>query len=302
MTGRAQRGQQVRKALIPAAGRGTRFLPLTKAVPKELAPIVSTPALEFVVAEAAGNGVADVLVVVGPDKGAIAEYFAANPQLQAALEAKGDGESLDILRRLGALARIQQVEQTQPRGLGDAVAHGEAFAAGEPIAVLLPDDLIDDRDALLGPMLDAYAEFGGVVLGLIEVERADIDRYGCVVLSPGSDPSSELVAISDLIEKPAPESAPSTLAIIGRYLLPPEIFAAIRDTQPGTGGEVQLTDAIRRLAAAGVGVHGVVFRGRRYDTGNRLDYMKAVVQLGERHPEIGEEFGRWLREYVTGSM
>jgi UTP--glucose-1-phosphate uridylyltransferase len=291
--------RQVHKALIPAAGRGTRFLPFTKAVPKELAPIVTTPALEFVVAEAAENGISDVLLVLGPGKESIADYFAPNDDLEQALRSKGDEDALASIKRGEELATIHQTVQQQPRGLGDAIAHGEEFAAGDPIAVLLPDDLIDDRDALLGAMIDVHAQHGGVVLGLLDVPREDIRRYGCVVPADGTDPTSEVVAITDLVEKPDPAEAPSTLAIIGRYVLPAEIFDALRATTPGSGGEIQVTDAINRLAKDGVPVHGVVFGGRRYDTGARLDYVKAVVQLAGRHPEIGAEFTSWLRDYVT---
>lgn len=290
---------RVRRALIPAAGRGTRFLPLTKSVPKELAPIVTTPAAEFVVAEAAANGVTDVLLVLSAGKEAIAEYFQPAPDLEQALEAKGDQAGLGLVRRPVGLATVHRVEQRTPRGLGDAVAHGEEFAAGEPLAVLLPDDLIDDRDELLGPMFDVYAEHGGIVLGLVEVPRPEIRKYGCAALAPGSDPSAGVVTIVDLVEKPDPAEAPSTLAIIGRYVLPPEIFDALRATAPGVGGEIQVTDAMRALAHQGVPVHGVVFRGRRYDTGDRLDYVKAVVQLAGRHSVIGEDFTAWLREYVS---
>jgi UTP--glucose-1-phosphate uridylyltransferase len=287
----------VRKALIPAAGRGTRFLPLTKAVPKELAPIVTTPALELVVAEAAGIGVTDVLMVVSPGKPAIPEYFQSNADLESALEAKGDAEGLASIRRPTELAEFSYIEQKDPRGLGDAVAHGEEFAAGEPLAVLLPDDLIDDRDQLLGAMLDVYAEHGGIVLGLLDVGPVEISKYGCVVPAEDADPSADVVRLVDLVEKPEPEHAPSTLAIIGRYIVPSEIFAALRDTTPGAGGEIQLTDAMKRLAHGGTPVHGVVFRGRRYDTGDRLDYVKAVVQLAVRHSDIGADFRAWLREY-----
>jgi UTP--glucose-1-phosphate uridylyltransferase len=287
----------VHKALIPAAGRGTRFLPLTKAVPKELAPIVTTPALEFVVAEAAHVGVTDVLMVVSAGKNGISEYFETHEDLEAALTAKGDEDGLAQIRRPVELAHFDYVEQKEPRGLGDAVAHGEQFSAGEPFAVLLPDDLIDERDALLGPMLDVYAEHGGIVLGLLDVGPAEISRYGCVVLADGADHGADVVPIVDLVEKPKPEDAPSTLAIIGRYVLPPEIFPALRDTEPGAGGEIQLTDAMKSLCHAGTPVHGVVFRGRRYDTGDRLEYVKAVVQFAARHPDIGADFRAWLREY-----
>ena len=294
--------QRIRKALIPAAGRGTRFLPLTKAVPKELAPLVTTPALEYVVAEAGAKGVTDVLVVLSPGKNGIAEYFAPDPDLEAALEAKGDTASLHQVRRLhtpGEFPDVDYVEQLEPRGLGDAVAHGEAFADGEAFAVLLPDDIVDDRDELLGTMLAVQAEHGGIVLGLIDVPRDEIRKYGCVVPADDADPTDDIVAIVDLVEKPDPSEAPSTLAIIGRYVLPPEIFDALRTTAPGAGGEIQLTDAMKALAQSGTPVHGVVFRGRRYDTGDKLDYVKAVVQFAGRHPAIGTDFTAWLREYVT---
>jgi UTP--glucose-1-phosphate uridylyltransferase len=289
--------RQVRKALIPAAGRGTRFLPLTKAVPKELAPIVTTPAIELVVAEAAGVGVHEVLLVVSPDKTSIADYFAPNRDLEAALEAKGDPDGLARVRRPEQLARVGYVEQKQPRGLGDAVAHGAEFAAGEPLAVLLPDDIVDERDQLLGPMLDVYARHGGIVLALLDVGPQEISKYGCVVPADGADPAAGVVPIVDMVEKPPAGEAPSTLAIIGRYVVPPDIFDALQDTPPGRGGEIQLTDAMRRLGQQGVPVHGVVFRGRRYDTGDRLDYVKAVVQFAVRHPDIGADFRAWLRKY-----
>jgi UTP--glucose-1-phosphate uridylyltransferase len=291
------RARRVSKALIPAAGRGTRFLPLTKAVPKELAPIVTTPALEFVVAEAVDVGVTDVLLVVSSDKVGISEYFRPHEELEAALAAKGDDKGLAQIRRPVELADYHYTEQKDPRGLGHAVGCGEDFAAGEPIAVLLPDDLIDERDSLLGPMLDVYDRYGGIVLGLLDVGPEEISRYGCVVLEAGADHTADVVPIVDLVEKPKPDEAPSTLAIIGRYVLPPEIFPALRDTRPGTGGEIQLTDAMKALCHAGTPVHGVVFRGRRYDTGDRLEYVKAVVQFAARHPDIGEDFRAWLREY-----
>ncbi|MFN2517733.1 MAG: UTP--glucose-1-phosphate uridylyltransferase [Jatrophihabitantaceae bacterium] len=287
-------------ALIPAAGRGTRFLPLTKSVPKELLPIVSTPALELVVAEATRNGVSDVLIVLSKGKSAIADYFAPDPDLEAMLHAKGDVAGLASIRYVSELAAIHYLEQQEPRGLGDAVAHGERFAAGEPLVVLLPDDLIDDRDELLVTMLDRQAERGGIVLGLIDVPRARIGQYGCAVPAPGADLAADVVVVADVIEKPDPQDAPSTLAVIGRYVLPPEIFDALRETKPGANDEIQLADAIGRLARDGVPVAGVVFRGRRYDTGDRLEYVKAVVELAGRHPEIGGDFTAWLREYVLG--
>ncbi|SOD72508.1 UDP-glucose pyrophosphorylase [Jatrophihabitans sp. GAS493] len=287
----------VTRALIPAAGRGTRFLPFTKAMPKELLPIVSTPTLEIVIGEAARNEITDVVVVLSPGKGMIADYFSPNPDLEQALKAKGDQKGIAAINRAAELVSISYAEQVVPRGLGDAVAHGEEFANGGPLAVLLPDDLVDDRDDVVGAMRRVYAEHGGIVLGLMEVPRSEISKYGCV--APIGEAQGDVIAISDLVEKPAPEAAPSLLAIIGRYVLPPEIFDAIRRTEPGAGGEIQLTDAMRLLAGEGVPVHGVVFRGRRYDTGDKLDYVRAVVQLARRHPDIGEQFNQWLVEYVS---
>jgi UTP--glucose-1-phosphate uridylyltransferase len=236
---------------------------------------------------------------VSAAKVGITEYFQPNEDLEAALEAKGDKDGLALVRRPVELATVTSVEQEAPRGLGDAVSYGEQFAAGEPIAVLLPDDLVDERDDLLGAMLDVYDKHGGVVVALLDVGREEICKYGSVVPAEGADLSADLVPIVDMVEKPKPEDAPSTLAIIGRYVLPPEIFDALRTTEPGSGGEIQLTDAMKQLCHSGTPVHGVVFRGRRYDTGDRLDYVKAVVQFAVRHPDIGDDFRAWLGEYVA---
>ncbi len=287
---------RVAKAVIPAAGRGTRFLPVTKAVPKELLPIVATPGIELVVDEAARCGIADVLLVLNAGKRSVADYFTPDPELEAAVA--GKPAALTSIRRPASLARIHQVDQAEPRGLGHAVAQGEQFAAGDPVAVLLPDDLIDDRDALLSTMIDVQADRGGAVLALLDVPREQIQAYGSITPMPGADLGADVVAVADLVEKPHPAEAPSTLAVIGRYVLPNEIFDALRRTEPGALGEIQLTDAIRRLAHDGVPVHGVVFRGRRYDTGNPLDYLQATVQIASRHPEIGADFTAWLRQYV----
>jgi len=272
-------------------------LPVTKVVPKELLPIVSTPALEYVVAEAARNGLNDVILVVNQGKQAIADYFTPHPDLEAALVAKHDDGALAAIRRPEQLATIHEVEQFEPRGLGDAVAHGEELASGGAVAVLLPDDLIDEADDLLQHLLRVYDEHGGVVVGLMDVPREEIRRYGSVAVSRVE---GDVVTIEDLVEKPDPEQAPSTLAIFGRYVLPPEIFAAIRDTRPGAGGEIQLTDAMLRLVRDGIPAHGVVFRGRRYDTGEPLGYVRAVVELAARHPRLGAPFTAWLRDYVSG--
>jgi UTP--glucose-1-phosphate uridylyltransferase len=287
---------RARKAVIPAAGLGTRFLPATKAIPKELLPVVDTPALEFIVAEAAREDLKDVLIITGRGKNAIEDHFDAAPEVEAALEKKGDETRLARVKRSTELARVHFTRQRVARGLGDAVAHAEAFVGTEPFAVLLGDDLIDERDTLLSRMLDVQAEKGGIVLGLIEVEGDAISLYGCV--KPAGDLVEGVIAVADLIEKPAAAEAPSNLAVIGRYVLPPEIFDALRRTPLGRRGELELTDAMRLLGQDGVPIHGVVFSGRRYDTGDRQDYLRAVVRLACEHPELGADFTAWLTEFA----
>jgi UTP--glucose-1-phosphate uridylyltransferase len=286
------------KAVIPAAGLGTRFLPATKAVPKELLPVVDIPALEYVVAEAARVGLTDVLVISARGKEALADHFDRVPELEAALEKKGDADRLAAVRRSSELASMHFVRQGSPRGLGHAILCADAFVGDEPFAVLLGDDLVDERDELLQPMLDVQAEHGGCVVALMEVPRHSVSLYGCVAAEPTE--RDGVVRVSDLVEKPAPEDAPSNLAIIGRYVLAPSIFATLRETPPGRGGEIQITDALQRQARAGEPMHGVVFRGRRYDTGDRADYLKAVVRLACERPDLGPEFRRWLEDFVAG--
>jgi UTP--glucose-1-phosphate uridylyltransferase len=289
-----------RKAVIPAAGLGTRFLPATKAVPKELLPVVDTPALQYVVEEAAQAGLCEVLVVSGRGKDAIADHFDRAPELEAVLEGKGDQERLDAVRRSATLAEVHFVRQGEPKGLGHAVLCAAPFVGDQVFAVLLGDDLIDPRDPLLEPMLRVQAEHGGCVVALLEVPREQVSLYGCVVADPTG--TEDVVRISDMVEKPSPEEAPSNLAIIGRYVLSPRIFPVLRETSPGRGGEIQLTDALRTLAEAGQPTHGVVFRGRRYDTGDRGDYLRAVVRLACERPDIGPAFREWLADFVAGRV
>jgi UTP--glucose-1-phosphate uridylyltransferase len=277
---------------------GTRFLPATKAVPKELLPVVDTPALEFIVEEASREHLKDILIITSRGKEAIEAHFDSAPGIEAALEKKGDTERLARVTKSTNMARVHFTRQREARGLGDAVAHGEAFAGGEPFAVLLGDDLIDPRDPLLGRMIDVQQEKGGIVLGLIEVPGPNISLYGCVKPVGTIEPGQDVIAVADLIEKPPADEAPSNLAVIGRYVLPPEIFDALRRTELGKRGELELTDAMRVLGQEGVPIHGVVFSGRRYDTGDRQDYLRAVVRLACEHPELGEAFSSWLTEFA----
>ncbi len=288
----------VTKAVIPAAGLGTRFLPATKATPKEMLPVVDKPAIQYVVEEAVAAGLTDVLMVTGRGKRPLEDHFDRAYELEATLAAKGDDERLQRVRESSELADVHYVRQGDPRGLGHAVLCAAAHVGHEPFAVLLGDDLIDERDKLLSRMLEMRAERGGSVVALMEVPEEQVHLYGCAAVE---DVDGDVVRITDLVEKPAREDAPSRLAIIGRYVLTPEVFGVLERTEPGRGGEIQLTDALRELARSdgeGGGVHGLVFRGRRYDTGDRLDYLKAVVRLAAERPDLGPEFRTWLGEFV----
>jgi UTP--glucose-1-phosphate uridylyltransferase len=291
----------IRKAVIPAAGLGTRFLPATKSTPKEMLPVVDKPAIQYVVEEAVAAGLDDVLMITGRSKRTLADHFDTVPELEDALEAKGDLERLAAVRASTDLAVMHFVRQGKPRGLGHAVLCAAQHVGDEVFAVLLGDDLIDPRDPLLVDMIALQQQVGGSVVALLEVPREQVSMYGCAAVEPG--PTADHVRVTGLVEKPAPEDAPSNLAIIGRYLLHPAVFEVLRNTAPGRGGEIQLTDALATLATMpgdqGGGVHGVVFRGRRYDTGDRLDYLKAVVRIAVDRPDIGPDLVPWLKEYVA---
>ena len=299
---------RVTKAVVPAAGLGTRFLPATKATPKEMLPVVDKPAIQYVLEEASAAGLTDVLMVTGRNKQPLENHFDRNTELEAALEAKGDHERLDAIRAANELATVHYVRQGDPLGLGHAVLMAEHHVGDEPFAVLLGDDLIDPRDPLLSTMVAVRERYGGSVVALLEVPPSQISLYGSVAVRPRDGheddfDGAEVLEVTDLVEKPAVDEAPSNLAIIGRYVLDAAIFDAVKQTQPGRGGEIQLTDAIRSLVGTppeqGGGVRGVVFRGRRYDTGDRLDYLKAVVRLAADRPDLGPAFTAWLTEFMA---
>jgi UTP--glucose-1-phosphate uridylyltransferase len=285
---------RVTKAVIPAAGLGTRFLPATKATPKELLPVVDKPAIQYVVEEAARAGLTDVLMVTGRGKDALADHFDRAWELEAALERKGDTARLALVREPAELAELHYVRQGEPRGLGHAVLCAAAHVGEQPFAVLLGDDLIDPRDPLLDVMVDVQQQRGGSVVALMEVPHEQVALYGCAAVAGDGD----VLEITGLVEKPDPADAPSDYAVIGRYVLSPSVFDALRKTEPGRGGEIQLTDAIQSLIGSEP-VHGVVFRGRRYDTGDRADYLKAVVRLAVERDDIGPELLAWLRDFVA---
>jgi UTP--glucose-1-phosphate uridylyltransferase len=284
----------VTKAVIPVAGLGTRFLPATKATPKEMLPVVDKPAIQYVVEEAARAGLDDVLLVTGRNKKSLEDHFDRMVELEETLSAKGDKDKLALVQQASAIATIHYVRQGDPKGLGHAVLAGAQHVGNEPFAVLLGDDLIDARDPLLETMVAVQAREGGSVIALMEVPRESISLYGCAAVD---DPGGDVARITGLVEKPAVDEAPSSLAIIGRYVLSPTVFDVLRTTPPGRGGEIQLTDALEQLIDREP-VHGVVFRGRRYDTGDRLDYLKAVVQLAADRDDLGPPLLEWLRGWL----
>lgn len=288
----------VTKAVIPAAGLGTRFLPATKATPKEMLPVVDKPAIQYVVEEAVASGLSDILMITGRNKRALEDHFDRNYELEDMLSAKGDDTKLSLVQEATDLATVHYVRQGEPKGLGHAVLCAAQHVGDEPFAVLLGDDLIDVRDPLLARMVEVQQQRGGSVIALIEVEPSQIQLYGCAAVEVTDE--DDVVRVTDMIEKPKTD-APSNLAMIGRYVIAPQVFDVLRETKPGAGGEIQLTDALRVLAQRdddGGPVHGVLFRGRRYDTGDRLDYLKAVIRLAAEREDLGPELLPWLREFL----
>jgi len=286
---------EVRKAVVPAAGLGTRFLPATKATPKEMLPVVDKPAIQYVVEEAVSAGLDDILFITGRNKRALEDHFDRNLDLETVLTAKGDVERLELAQQSTDLARIHYVRQGDPLGLGHAVLMAADHVGDEPFVVMLGDDLIDERDPVLARMIDVRKERGGSVICLMEVPRESISLYGCAAVSPTQQ--DDVVGVTDLVEKPDAADAPSTYAVIGRYVLDPAVFDILRSTAPGRGGEIQLTDALKVLAAQPGGVHGVIFTGRRYDTGDRLSYLQAVIRLAVEREDLGADLRTWLRDF-----
>lgn len=288
----------ITRAVIPAAGLGTRFLPATKAIPKEMLPVVDKPAIQYVVEEAYSAGFSDLLLITGDNKGALVDHFLQSPALEERLNARGDTDRLAALRNLHKLPKLHTVRQESPRGLGDAVLTAAEHIGDHPFAVLLGDDLIEPSEMLWQQMLEVYRQHGGSVLALMEVPDSDVSKYGIAQVS-----ANPPLRVTDLVEKPSKADAPSNLAIIGRYILSPEIFSVLRHTSVGKGGEVQLTDAISTLARderIGGPVHAVVAQVRRFDTGDRLSYLKTVVEFAARRDDVGPEFTEWLKGFTRG--
>ena len=291
------KGFRVSKAVIPAAGLGTRFLPATKAMPKEMLPIVDKPVIQYVVEEAVAAGLSDLLMITGRNKNTLENHFDRVAELEQVLSQKGDEKKLFSVQASNQLADIHYTRQGDPRGLGHAVLRAKSHVGHNSFAVLLGDDIIDSRDACLTQMLKLHEGTGDNVVALMEVPKEQIHLYG--VASIGSQ-DGDVVEVTDLVEKPEADKAPSNLAVIGRYVLRPEMFDILENTQPGRGGEIQLTDALQHAAKhpeiAG-GVRGVIFCGRRYDTGDKLDFIKATLRIAVDREDIGDDLRNWLKGF-----
>jgi UTP--glucose-1-phosphate uridylyltransferase len=284
----------IRKAVIPAAGLGTRFLPATKAQPKEMLPLVDKPAIQYVVEEAVRSGLTDVLVVTGRGKGSLEDHFDRSFELEYYLERGGKFNQLAEVQAIAELADLHYVRQREPRGLGHAVSVAREHVGDEPFAVLLPDDIMHVRSGVLDGMLQTFDRYGHSVVAFKEVTREEISSYGCAVSDAVAD---NVIRILDIVEKPPPDEAPSTLAVMGRYLFTPDIFTALEQVKPGTGGEIQLTDAIKILLSDQL-VYGWTFHEGRFDAGNKLDYLRATVELALERDDLGPGLRAFLAELV----
>ncbi|RME68949.1 MAG: UTP--glucose-1-phosphate uridylyltransferase [Nitrospirae bacterium] len=281
----------VKKAVLPVAGLGTRFLPATKASPKEMLPIVDKPLVQYAVEEALGCGIKEFIFVTGRHKRAIEDHFDNVFELEEVLKQKGKVELLKEINSLSEL-NIAYIRQGYPLGLGHAILRARPFVKEEPFAVLLSDDIIDPEETLLRDMIALYEEKKAPVVALEEVPIEEISRYGVI---KGKAEGDGIYRIEDMVEKPSPEEAPSNLGVIGRYILTPEVFDALENIKPGAGGEYQLTDALKALAQRSP-VYGLVFRGRRYDAGNKFGFLEATVEIGLKHPAVSEQFRKYIIE------
>lgn len=300
LIGMTKVSKSVTKAVIPAAGLGTRFLPATKATPKEMLPVVDRPAIQYVVEEAIRAGLNDVLMITGRNKRALEDHFDRVPVLESQLAEQGKDALLKAVEATNKLGELHYVRQGDPKGLGHAVLRGKVHVGDEPFAVLLGDDLIDEKEDLLSQMVEVQQATGGSVIALIEVPRESISAYGAAAIE-AVEGQDGYVKVTGLVEKPAPEEAPSNYAVIGRYVLSSKVFEVLENTAPGRGNEIQLTDALQTLAVGtgeGEGVYGVVFKGRRFDTGDKLSYLKANVILASEREDLGPELREWLKEFA----
>lgn len=284
--------KKIKKAIIPAAGLGTRFLPETKAMPKEMLPVVDKPAIQLIVEEAIASGITDILIIIGKGKRAIEDHFDSNTELELNLESKGKDEMLKSVKETNGL-NIYFKRQEHPNGLGDAVHTAKSFVGEDPFVIMLGDDLMTDETPLTKQLIDSYEETGLSTLAVMKVPHEDTSKYG--VINPAKEVSDGLYDVTNFVEKPNPEDAPSDLAIIGRYLLTADIFDILENTKPGKGNEIQLTDAIDTLNKKGK-VYAHEFKGDRYDTGNKFGWLQTNIEFGLKHPEVSDELKQYIKD------
>jgi UTP--glucose-1-phosphate uridylyltransferase len=287
--------KKIRKAVFPAAGMGTRLLPATKSIPKEMLCLVDKPLIQYGVEEAVAAGCTEIIIVTGRDKAAMEDHFDSSPELEYALEAKGKKALLEVVRSVSKLARIVYTRQSEPLGLGHAVLMAKELVGDEPFCVLLPDDIVDATVPCMQQMVEAFHETQSSILASEVVEGPAISAYGCLDCTP--DPKNpRLLAVKGMVEKPKFKEAPSQNAIIGRYILTPRIFEMIETIKPGAGGELQLTDAIKLLLKY-ENVYGFHYEGKRYDAGDKLGFLKATVELALKRDDLGPGFRDWLKSF-----
>lgn len=285
---------KVRKAIIPAAGLGTRFLPATKAQPKEMLPIVDKPTLQFIIEEAVASGIDEILIITGRNKKSIEDHFDKSIELELELEAKGKLDLLEEVRHISNMVNIHYIRQKEPKGLGHAIYCAKSFIGNEPFAVLLGDDIVHSDVPCLQQLIDVYEYYNNTVLGVQQVKQSDVHKYGIV---NGKTIDDRIYRVDDLVEKPATERAPSNVAILGRYIIMPSIFDVLEKTSPGANGEIQLTDALNQLAR-NEAVYAYEFEGRRYDVGDKQGFLEATVEFALRRPQLREPFLDYLKGIV----
>jgi UTP--glucose-1-phosphate uridylyltransferase len=285
----------IRKAVIPAAGLGTRFLPATKAQPKEMLPIVDKPTIQYIIEEAVASGIEDILIVTGRGKRAIEDHFDISYELEDILRRKGEDELLSLVRDIANMANVNYIRQKEPRGLGHAIYCARSFIDNEPFAVLLGDNIVDSDVPCLKQLIDVYKLYNKTVLGVQKVAVEDIPKYGIIKCEEAGD---RIYRVKDMVEKPDKDKAPSNIAILGRYIITPEIFDYLENAEPGKGGEIQLTDALKKLLVSD-SVYAYDFPGKHYDVGNKLGFLEATVEYALKRDEIREDFLAYLREIVA---
>ena len=287
--------KQVRKAVIPAAGLGTRFLPATKATPKEMLPIVDKPTIQYIIEEALASGIEDILIITGRSKRAIEDHFDRSIELELNLAAGGKAQELEMVKKISDI-RIHYIRQKEPRGLGHAILCAKQFIGDEPFAVLLGDDVVYGEVPALKQLMDVYDKTGASVLGVQEVPQEKVSSYGIVASEPTAEPRT--FTVSDMVEKPGVEEAPSRLAVLGRYIINPEVFPILEATRPGRGNEIQLTDALKELAKLQK-MYAYNFEGRRYDVGDKQGFLEATVEMALKRPDLKDKFLAYLQTIVS---